>query len=66
MKRQKELDNMTEKQKQKMSIKDYETKVPENVRKENDEKLLGYERENSRIGDSLSELKQVMNSAAPK
>ncbi len=44
-KRENELNKLMEGLKKKMSIPNYETKVPENVRNENAEKYSTYERE---------------------
>ncbi len=51
-KRQNELNKLIDGQKKKMSIPNYETKVPQNVRNENAEKLAGYEREFIEIENS--------------
>jgi valyl-tRNA synthetase len=57
LKRQGQLDKFIEGQKKKMNIKDYETKVKEEIRKEQKEKLDSYEQEKAENEKSMAELK---------
>lgn len=44
----------------KVSVPDYESKVPENVKKQNKEKLDNYINENKKLGESLENLKKLL------
>lgn len=44
----------------KMTIKDYETKVPENVRAENKEKLDGLNLEKAKLEEALQNIQKMM------
>jgi len=44
----------------KMGVSDYETKVPEKVRKENKEKLEGYQTDNTKLSESLTSFKKMI------
>ena len=58
-KKQDLLKNQLEKLKKSMQIKDYETKVPEEVRKSNSEKLSQMETEIVRLGEAMLFLKAM-------
>ena len=58
-KKQDLLKNQLEKLRKSMQIKDYETKVPEEVRKSNSEKLSQMETEIVRLGEAMLFLKAM-------
>ena len=51
---------MIDGQKKKMSIPNYDTKVPESVRNENSEKLQNYELEFNEVGKAQGELAKFL------
>ena len=59
-KRQNELTRLMEGQKKKMSIPNYEAKVPESVRNENSDKYNGYELEHQANENGQKELAQFL------
>lgn len=59
-KRQDKLLKLIEGQQKKMGIKDYETKVKEEVKRENLEKLTGYEREKEENEKSIQNFKDLL------
>lgn len=59
-KRQAKLQQLIEAQEKKMSIKDYETKVKEEIRKENTEKLNAYVTEKAENEKSLEDYKRML------
>lgn len=59
-KRNGQLQGLVDKLNKKMSFKDYEQKVPENVRKEDAEKLNGYQAEIEQNNKSIQDLKQFI------
>lgn len=59
-KRVKELETLKTNLNKKMTIPNYETKVPQNVRDENTEKMRGYDNEISEQFKQLDIMKQLM------
>ena len=56
----KQLEGLANKTKQKMSIKDYETKVPEDVRTDNKERLEVTLSEMKTLQDCIADLKKMI------
>jgi len=53
-------ENLIEQQKKKMSVKDYDKKVPENVKLQNKEKLEGYLADNDKIREAILNMEKLL------
>ena len=51
--------NLMEGLKKKMSVKDYDTKVPENIRKQTKEKMDSYLADNEKLTEALTNMKKI-------